>query len=95
MRFAKPIDKHLLEMAVNKTGVIVTMEEHALRGGFGAACLEIISDLKLPLKYSIRLGFSDIFSPHATRKQLLESVYLTPETAVTHILEEIPQLCKK
>jgi len=95
MRFAKPIDRHLLEEAVGKTDLIVTMEEHMLHNGFGSACLEALSDLKLKPEHFIRLGFGDSFPPHATRTQLLESACLTPESAAQRILKEVPELCRK
>ncbi len=94
MRFAKPLDKGLLELAAQKSPLLVTMEDHSLPNGFGTACLEELSRLGLEKNKVIRLGFSDEFVPHAKRNELLESAYLTPDKAAAQILKE-GQLCKK
>jgi 1-deoxy-D-xylulose-5-phosphate synthase len=42
-RFAKPLDMGRIEPLVARTGVLVTVEEHALAGGFGSAVLEALA----------------------------------------------------
>jgi 1-deoxy-D-xylulose-5-phosphate synthase len=94
MRFVKPLDKNLLEMAAQKSHLIVTLEEHVLSNGFGTACLETFSELGLANTQIIRMGFPDQFMPHAKREELLEMAGLTPEKIALGIIKE-GRLCKK
>jgi 1-deoxy-D-xylulose-5-phosphate synthase len=67
-RFAKPLDTALLaELAASHAGML-TIEDHALVGGFGAAVAEAVVDLGLALRVS-RLGVRDELVPHAAREQ--------------------------
>jgi 1-deoxy-D-xylulose-5-phosphate synthase len=64
MRFVKPLDENLLlELAETHTRFI-TLEEHALAGGFGSAVLEFINDrgLSVPVE---RLGVPNVLVHHA------------------------------
>ena len=79
-----------LELAAQRTGLLVTMEEHMIQGGFGSACLEALSELGLDGSRLIRLGFADHFPPHAKREELLTTAFLTPEACVSRIMQEIP-----
>ena len=38
-RFAKPIDTACVEKYAQRCGVLITMEDHVLAGGFGVRCL--------------------------------------------------------
>src|SRR5882724_9708868 len=42
-RFTKPIDVEMLEFYARSVSVILTLEDHVLRGGFGSAVLEELS----------------------------------------------------
>jgi transketolase len=58
----KPLDADFLELAANQFDLFVTMEEHSLIGGFGAAVAEALVDL--PLRRTPRLlraGIPDHF----------------------------------
>src|SRR5215472_2743075 len=46
-RFAKPIDSAMLEFYARSVDVIVTLEDHVLKGGFGSAVLEELNNLGL------------------------------------------------
>jgi transketolase len=41
----KPLDRALLERAAAETGLVVTIEEHPVRGGLGGAVAEVLGDL--------------------------------------------------
>jgi len=69
-RFAKPIDAELLAELGKTHSHILTIEDHALHGGFGSIVAETIGDLGLPLRIS-RLGVRDELVAHATRPQQL------------------------
>ena len=69
-RFAKPIDADLLAELAKTHSHVLTIEDHALHGGFGSIVAETIGDLGLPLRIS-RLGVRDELVAHATRPQQL------------------------
>jgi len=43
-RFIKPLDRVLLQATAASTGLLMTVEENVLAGGFGSAVLEFLSD---------------------------------------------------
>lgn len=53
----KPIDRALLKQAAEETGLILTIEEHPVRGGLGGAVAEVLGD-ECPVPMRI-LGISD------------------------------------
>jgi 1-deoxy-D-xylulose-5-phosphate synthase len=77
-RFVHPLDRAAIVELAQKTGRLVTIEEHVLAGGFGSAVLECLADARLATPV-LRLGVPDRLVPHGTRAQLLELVGLTPE----------------
>jgi 1-deoxy-D-xylulose-5-phosphate synthase len=70
-RFVKPLDRVLLPDLARRCGRVVTVEEHALAGGFGAAVLELFEELGLARVQVKRLGIPDLLveqaSPAAVR----------------------------
>ncbi len=69
-RFVKPLDEELILRLAKKTGRIVTVEEHALQGGFGSAVLECIEDNRLSAVKVLRIGLPDKFIEHGTQAVL-------------------------
>jgi len=69
-RFAKPLDRELILAEAAKTGVLVTVEENALMGGFGSAVLELISDEGLTEVRLKRIGIPDAFIEQGSQAQL-------------------------
>jgi len=63
-RFVKPIDTELLADLASRVRVILTVEDHALAGGFGSAVLEALADVA-PGTRVHRLGVGDHFIEHA------------------------------
>lgn len=78
-RFVKPLDEEMLGRLAQEVGMIVTVEDNILAGGFGSAVLEYMSDQKLTGTQVLRLGFPDKFVEHGTRNQLLKKYGLTAE----------------
>ncbi len=60
MHTIKPIDKDAIIDAAKNTGGIVTVEEHNIIGGLGAAVAEVIADEGLCPKAFKRLAFPDV-----------------------------------
>jgi 1-deoxy-D-xylulose-5-phosphate synthase len=69
-RFVKPLDRELLLAEAAKTGVLVTVEENALLGGFGSAVLELLSDEGLNQVRVKRIGIPDSFVEQGSQAQL-------------------------
>ena len=69
MRFIKPLDTALLDEVFKNYKSIVTVEDAALKGGFGSAVLEYMADsgVALPVK---RIGIPDNFVEHGTPAEL-------------------------
>ncbi|MGF1451115.1 MAG: 1-deoxy-D-xylulose-5-phosphate synthase [Opitutales bacterium] len=64
-RFAKPLDEELLGEHAGDVSLIVTIEDHARMGGFGAAVGEFLLDAGLPTPLE-RLGWPDRFIDHGS-----------------------------
>lgn len=72
----KPIDRDILVAAAQKTGAIVTAEEHNIIGGLGSAVCEVISEtIPVPVQ---RVGVCDCFGRSGKVPPLLELYGLTP-----------------
>jgi 1-deoxy-D-xylulose-5-phosphate synthase len=62
-RFAKPLDAEAIAALARRCRVLVTIEEHGLRGGFGAAVLEALAEAGV--RASVRcLGVPDRVVEH-------------------------------
>jgi 1-deoxy-D-xylulose-5-phosphate synthase len=80
-RFAKPIDRRCVEEYGRHCGLLVTLEDHVLAGGFGSAVLETVSELELPVPV-VRVGWPDSFIEHGKVEALREKYGLTAEAAL-------------
>ena len=74
-RFAKPVDRDMVAAAFAGGRPVITIEDHSITGGFGAAVLETVQDLGLDAGRSLRLGIpADRFIAHGARsRQLAEA----------------------
>ncbi|MDQ2680971.1 MAG: 1-deoxy-D-xylulose-5-phosphate synthase, partial [Candidatus Eremiobacteraeota bacterium] len=63
MRFAKPLDGALLVELAQAHDRFLTLEEHALAGGFGSAVVEFVSDRRLEVRVE-RIGAPDLLIQH-------------------------------
>ena len=73
----KPIDRDIIVKAAQKTGAIVTAEEHNIIGGLGSAVCEVLSE-EYPVPV-VRVGVEDKFGKSGKVPALLEEYGLTPE----------------
>lgn len=69
-RFVKPLDAERIIAAANKTGLIMTVEENLLQGGFGSAILELFYDNRMKEIRIKRLGIPDSYVEHGSQAQL-------------------------
>ncbi len=80
-RFAKPVDRDCVAEYGGRCGLVVTLEDHVLAGGFGSAVMEVISDLELQVPV-VRVGWPDAFIEHGKVESLREKYGLTAEAAL-------------
>ena len=88
-RFLRPLDEALIHPLARRIGRVVTMEEGALPGGFGAAVLESLNDRDIKPSL-LRIGIPDQLVDHATPQQSKESLQLTPPQMAKRILDRFP-----
>jgi 1-deoxy-D-xylulose-5-phosphate synthase len=62
-RFVKPLDLPLLLELADAGAEFVTIEDHALPGGFGSAVVEALADADRRVRVT-RLGIGDVHVPH-------------------------------
>ena len=65
-RFCKPLDKKCILTLAARVGLIVTIEEHALAGGFGSAVLECLEEAGL---FNVRVKRLGRARPHHPPRQ--------------------------
>ena len=88
-RFTKPLDAGAHEFFGNAADVVVTLEDHALMGGYGSAVLELYSEKGITTPV-IRIGWPDQFIEHATTQDELRRKYgLTAENIVASVKAQL------
>jgi 1-deoxy-D-xylulose-5-phosphate synthase len=80
-RFTKPVDRDCVAEFGGRCGLVVTLEDHVLAGGFGSAVMEVLSDLELQVPV-VRVGWPDAFIEHGKVESLREKYGLTAEAAL-------------
>ena len=85
-RFVKPMDLKVLHDVAEQYGLIVTIEENAIEGGFGASVSSHLADRMRPGQRVVNLGIPDRFVEHGPRKSLLDEVGLSPEGIAATVL---------
>ena len=70
------MDWRLLEEWLDRVPVVITVEDHALHGGFGSAILEAAADHQLDCNRIRRLGIPDRFIEHGGRGELMKMLGL-------------------
>ncbi len=69
-RFVKPLDGSLFRNLLTKVPRLITVEDHAISGGFGSALVEFLADEGITGVDIKRLGVPDRFIPHGTQDEL-------------------------
>lgn len=87
MRFVSPLDKNALHQILKKFKKIITIEDGILKGGFGSAIIEFMSDNNYEAQV-IRLGIADYFVEHGTRKELIHECGFDKE-GIEKILKDL------
>ena len=83
----KPIDKAILKAAAEKTGCIVTAEEHSIIGGLGSAVCEALAE-ECPVPV-LRVGVNDCFGKSGKAVDLIDEFGLSARFIVAKAKEAI------
>lgn len=84
-RFIKPVDEQLIRQLARNTGIIVTVEDNVLAGGFGSAVLEYINSHNLNWVKLLRLGLPDKFIEHGPRNYLMNKYSLNAQGIAANV----------
>lgn len=89
-RFAKPLDGAAVEGLARRVPLLLTLEEHAMAGGFGAAVLEHLAGLETPAPVVVRvLGVPDSLVPHGEASDWLARLGLDVKGLVERARREV------
>jgi 1-deoxy-D-xylulose-5-phosphate synthase len=80
-RFVKPMDVEMVEFYARSVDVILTLEDHVLKGGFGSAVLEEVNNLGLTTPV-VRVGWPDQFIEHGKPDALRAKYGITAQAAL-------------
>ena len=86
VRFIKPFDEKILKSVLEKYDVVITVEENALKGGFGVHVVKFAEDLGANTKI-VNLGIPDKFVEQGPRNLLLKEIGLSSENIARKIKE--------
>lgn len=83
----KPIDSDIIVKSAQKTGLVVTCEEHSVIGGLGSAVAEVLTE-KLPTKMK-KIGMNDVYGESGTYAQLMAKYELDAEGIYKQVKEYV------
>ena len=89
MRFVKPLDVELLKSLAQDHDYFVTIEDGAIQGGAGSACLEALSAMGIN-KPLLQLGLPDKFVEHGDYKLLMSQCGLDSAGIAQAISQRFP-----
>jgi 1-deoxy-D-xylulose-5-phosphate synthase len=89
MRFVKPLDVDLLKAVATNHDYLVTIEDGAIMGGAGSACLEALIQLNIN-KPILQLGLKDEFIEHGDYNLLMSRCGLDADGIKTSITTRFP-----
>ena len=83
----KPIDRDIIIKSAQKTGKVVTCEEHSVIGGLGSAVCEVLSE-ECPVKVK-RIGMQDVFGESGSAGDLVKKYGFDAEGVYKSVKEFI------
>jgi len=82
----KPLDEKTIIEATQKTGAVVSVEEHQVNGGLGSAIAELLTkNYPVPQEF---IGLQDRFGESGTTEELIEACGL----GISHIKEAVKKV---
>ena len=91
MRFVKPLDVELLKNLAQDHDFFVTVEDGAIQGGAGSACLEALNAMSI-VKSTLQLGLPDEFIEHGDYGLLMAKCGLDTKGITQSIVGRFPSL---
>jgi len=88
-RFVKPLDAECLCRIARRVGLVVTIEENAVMGGFGSAVAEMLAEEGITTPFHA-LGIPDTFIGQGPRMVLLARLGLSPERIADAVMAHLP-----
>ena len=89
MRFVKPLDVDLIKSLAADHDYFVTIEDGAIQGGAGSACLEALASMGIH-KSLLQLGLPDQFIEHGDYNLLMTKCGLAVEGIANSIKQRFP-----
>lgn len=81
----KPLDEKTILQSINKTGAVLTVENHSIIGGLGSAVCELLAEnLSVPVK---RVGVKDEFGQSGKSGELMAKYGLTAEKFISEAIK--------
>ncbi|HWW23073.1 MAG TPA: 1-deoxy-D-xylulose-5-phosphate synthase [Edaphobacter sp.] len=93
-RFVKPIDRECVAKFGSQCGLMITLEDHVLAGGFGSAVMETLNDLDVQVPV-VRVGWPDEFIEHGKVEALREKYGLTAEAALVKARPHLSRMMER
>jgi len=90
MHTVKPIDEEIIVDSARKTKLIVTVEEHNVKGGLGSAVAEVVVR-NFPAKMVI-IGINDQFAVTGSQMEILKYYGITPEDICNTVVERLKRI---
>jgi len=90
-RFIKPMDQAMLRDLVSRYRVLITLEENALRGGFGTGVYESLAGMGMTQVGTAlhHLGIPDQFILHGSRPDLFDEIGLSVGKITEYAVEAL------
>jgi 1-deoxy-D-xylulose-5-phosphate synthase len=86
-RFVKPLDHALISQVAQRSKYLITVEEHALQGGFGSAVLECLADEGISHLSIRRIGIPDHYIEQGPQDLLRQKYGITAGRIVAEARE--------
>jgi transketolase len=85
MQTIKPLDTEAVIRAAKETGAIMTVEDHSILNGLGAACAEtVVENCPVPMK---RIGIPDCFGESGDPELLYKAHGMDTDSIVEKAME--------
>ncbi|MBP5298328.1 MAG: 1-deoxy-D-xylulose-5-phosphate synthase [Lachnospiraceae bacterium] len=89
-RFAKPVDKDIIEEATKDHNLVVTLEENVASGGFGEKVFDVLYDIGYQGK-SLKVCIPDEYVEHGNVDILKKEIGIDAGTIIDRILAKIDE----
>lgn len=84
----KPIDKDIIIESAQKTGAIVTAEEHSIIGGLGSAVADVVCESSNPVPV-LKVGIKDTYGCSGKANDLIHTFEIDAKSIVKKVKEAI------